>query len=99
MTTLILESGARTLALATAVWIALRLLRLRNVVAQKIAWSVVLAAAIAMPFLMRWRVVQIAHIAIPSSWTTPVHRADPVYHVAPPAVTPTPQDKSEAVSV
>ena len=98
MMTVILESAARTLLLATAIWIALRLLRVRHVVAQKIAWTVVLAAAIAMPFLVRWPLIQIGHIAIPSSWTTPV-RAEPVYRVSPAAAPSTPEEKTGAVSV
>jgi beta-lactamase regulating signal transducer with metallopeptidase domain len=74
MMSLILESAARTLVLAIAAWAALRLLRVRHVIAQKIAWSLVLAAAIAMPFLMRWRWVKVNPIAIPASWTLPAHR-------------------------
>ena len=99
MTTLILESAARTLVLAAAVWITLRLLCVRHVVAQKIAWTVVLTAAIAMPFLMRWRVIQIGHVAIPSSWAVPVHRTESVYRLTPPSAKPAPQAEPETVSV
>ena len=98
MMSLILESAARTLLLAAAVWTALRLFRIGNVIAQKIAWTLVLAAAIAMPFLMRWRVIQIGHVALPSPWTNPVHRAEPVYRVTRPT-TPEPQNRPETVSV
>ena len=87
MISMILESAARTLLLAAAVWTALRLLRVGNVIAQKIAWTLVLAAAIAMPFLMRWRLIQVSSVAIPTpaiptfviptAWTNPVHGAAP----------------------
>jgi len=85
MISLILESAARTLLLTAAVWIALRVLRVGNVIAQKIAWTLVLAAAIAMPFLIRWRPIQFSSIAIstsavpasviPAAWTHPVQHA------------------------
>jgi len=50
---LLLESAARALLAACVLWAALRVLRVRNVPAQKIAWGLVLAAALAMPLLMR----------------------------------------------
>ncbi|MGH9605247.1 MAG: M56 family metallopeptidase [Terracidiphilus sp.] len=50
----IFEAGARSLAAALVVWIALGLLRIRNVPAQKAAWSLMLFAALAMPFATRW---------------------------------------------
>lgn len=70
MISLILESAARTFVLAVAAWAALRLLRVTNVVAQKIAWMIVLAAALVMPFLMRQHWMRPPAIAIPASWTT-----------------------------
>ncbi|HKF50080.1 MAG TPA: M56 family metallopeptidase [Terracidiphilus sp.] len=45
------DAAARSLLLATAVGAGLALLRVRNVVAQKAAWMLVLAAAVAMPLL------------------------------------------------
>ncbi|HVN93042.1 MAG TPA: M56 family metallopeptidase [Terracidiphilus sp.] len=45
-------AALRVLIMACVLWGALRLLRVRNVWAQKAAWSVVLAAAFAMPALM-----------------------------------------------
>lgn len=46
----------RALLAACAVWIGMRLLKVRNVRAQKAAWSVLLLAALTMPLLMlgRW---------------------------------------------
>ena len=49
----ILEAAIRMLVVALFVGGGLRLLRVRNVLAQKAAWGLVLAAAIAMPALMR----------------------------------------------
>ena len=51
----LLESALRALAAAVLVWSALRLLRVRNVRAQKTAWTLMLAGALAMPLLMRWQ--------------------------------------------
>jgi hypothetical protein len=47
------ESALRSLVLASGVWLALRLLRIRNLQAETTAWIVVLAAALAMPLLMQ----------------------------------------------
>jgi TonB family protein len=55
MITVILESALRTVLLAVIVWAILRVLRVSHVLALKIAWCLVLAAAVAMPFLTRWR--------------------------------------------
>jgi BlaR1 peptidase M56 len=52
MSLLILESALRALALAIAASLVLRLFRVRNVLAQKCAWTVVLAASLAMPVLL-----------------------------------------------
>jgi len=46
-----LEAALRSLILALAVWSGLRVFRVRNVVAQKAAWGLVLATALLMPFL------------------------------------------------
>lgn len=51
MMTVILESALRTSIMASFVWATLRLSRVSHVVAQKIAWCLVLAAAVAMPSL------------------------------------------------
>jgi beta-lactamase regulating signal transducer with metallopeptidase domain len=46
------DAALRSLALAIGVWVILRLFRVRNVLALKCAWTVVLAAAFLMPLLM-----------------------------------------------
>lgn len=51
----ILEAALRSLLLACAVWAGLRAFRVRNVIAQKAAWGLVLATALLMPALMRWQ--------------------------------------------
>ena len=48
---MMIEAALRSLLLALAVWIGLRAFRVRNVVAQKAAWGLVLAAALLMPIL------------------------------------------------
>jgi beta-lactamase regulating signal transducer with metallopeptidase domain len=53
--TMLLEAALRALVAALALGLGLRLLRVRNVLAQKAVWGVVLAAALAMPLLMRWQ--------------------------------------------
>lgn len=55
MTTLVVESVLRSLVMAGMVWTGIKLLRVRHVFAQKIAWGLVLLVAFAMPLLTRWQ--------------------------------------------
>lgn len=50
---MLLEAVLRALAAAVVLWGCMRLLHVENVPAQKAAWGLVLAAALAMPLLMR----------------------------------------------
>ena len=52
MSSLLVESALRALLLASVASIGLRLFRVRNVLAQKCVWTVVLAASLAMPLLL-----------------------------------------------
>ena len=52
MLTLIFEAAFRSLLMAVAVWAGIRMLRVQAVLAQKVAWVLVLAAAGIMPLLM-----------------------------------------------
>ena len=54
MMTVVLESALRTAITVGLVWVTLKLFRVTHVVSQKIAWSLVLIAALAMPSVMRW---------------------------------------------
>jgi beta-lactamase regulating signal transducer with metallopeptidase domain len=57
MISMLIEAALRALVVALTVWTGLRLCRVGNVLAQKIAWGLVLACAVAMPQLMRWQVL------------------------------------------
>ncbi len=81
------EAALRSLLLACTVWAGLRVFRVRNVVAQKIAWGLVLAAAALMPVLAPW----LARV-LPANAAFILPR----YSVAPPASVEAP---SAAVSV
>lgn len=59
MLSLLLESAVRSLALGAVVWAALKLLRVRNVHAQAVIWTVVLAASLLMPLAMQWPTVKV----------------------------------------
>ncbi len=54
-----IEAALRSVLVAMAVWAGLRVLRVGNVLAQKAAWGLVLAAAVVMPMLLpvatRWQ--------------------------------------------
>jgi hypothetical protein len=54
---LLLEAALRALLAAIAVWAGLRLLRVGNVLVQKVAWGLVLAAAVAMPLMPHWQIL------------------------------------------
>ena len=69
MPTLILEAALRSLLMAVTVWAGMRLLRLHHVLAQKVAWVLVLLAAGLMPLVMR--APFLARIPAPS---IPVHK-------------------------
>jgi beta-lactamase regulating signal transducer with metallopeptidase domain len=55
VSTTLIEAALRALLVALMVWAGLRLLRVGNVLAQKAAWGLVLAAALLMPLLMHWQ--------------------------------------------
>jgi hypothetical protein len=61
MISTVFEAALRSLLMALAVWAGLRTFRVRNVVAQKAAWGLVLAAALIMPLLVpvvaHWQIV------------------------------------------
>ena len=69
MMTTILEAALRSLVAAAAVGAGLHVLRVRNVLAQKVVWGMVLAAALAMPILLpaaaRWTVARLVVHADP----------------------------------
>jgi beta-lactamase regulating signal transducer with metallopeptidase domain len=80
--TVLLEATLRALIAAFAVWAGLRILRVKNVPAQKAAWGLMLIAALAMPLLMRWQLVpawtavklpitSLAKMAAPAPISTP----------------------------
>jgi hypothetical protein len=56
-----IEAALRSLLLALAVWAGLRIFRVRNVLAQKSVWGLVLASALLMPILAplaaRWQIL------------------------------------------
>jgi BlaR1 peptidase M56 len=57
MIPVLIESALRALLVALTVGAGLRLFRVSNVPAQKAAWGLVLACAVAMPLIMRWQVL------------------------------------------
>src|SRR6516162_9338978 len=65
MLDLLLESALRSLALGVTVWLGLALLRVRNPRAHMTAWTVVLAASLAMPVVMHRLTVTIPAAAPP----------------------------------
>ena len=80
---LLLEGAARALVAATAVWGSLRILRVRNLVAQKAAWAMVLFASLAMPLVMwsHWMPAW-ADLKLPFPlWTRGVELAPPAAHL------------------
>lgn len=71
MILVLIEAAVRSILISLVVAVGLRVLRVRNVVAQKAAWGLVLTAALAMPWLLptvaRWQLVPAsASIALPA---------------------------------
>jgi hypothetical protein len=69
MTAVIVEAALRGLALVLVVGLGLCVLRVHNVPARKIAWTIVLLALLAMPALMRWPIA--AGLQQKIGWTVP----------------------------
>jgi hypothetical protein len=69
MLALLAESALRSLLLGAAVWLGLKLLRVRNPHVEMTAWTLVLVAALAMPLLMR-----LVTITIPDAPPSPLAR-------------------------
>jgi beta-lactamase regulating signal transducer with metallopeptidase domain len=57
MIPVLVEAALRALLVAVTVWAGLHICRVSNVLAQKIAWALVLASAVAMPLVMRWHIL------------------------------------------
>ena len=55
MLAILLEAAVRSLALGTAAWLGLRLMRVRNLRAERLVWLVVLCGSLLMPLVMQWR--------------------------------------------
>ena len=86
MLTALIEAAVRSLILALAVWLGLRIFRIHNVVSQRSAWTAVLLGSLLMPFALpftsHWHVLSFATIPAPAS----LHRLQSV--LAPGASTP-----------
>jgi len=66
ISSLLLEATLRSMLLAFAVWIGLRLFAVRNVLAQKAAWGLVLASALLMPVVLPMAARVPSALVIPS---------------------------------
>jgi beta-lactamase regulating signal transducer with metallopeptidase domain len=55
MIPVLVEAALRALLVALTVWAGMRAMRVSNVLAQKAAWGLVLAASLLMPWAMRWQ--------------------------------------------
>lgn len=84
MISALLEAALRALLLALLVGGGLALLRMNNVLAQKLVWGLVLLAAAAMPLAMRWplglrvalpALLHRSQLAQPAATTTPTQAA------------------------
>jgi beta-lactamase regulating signal transducer with metallopeptidase domain len=59
MMSVLIEAALRSLILGLVVGLGLKLFRVRNAQIEMTAWSVVLAAALAMPLLMQWPILHL----------------------------------------
>jgi beta-lactamase regulating signal transducer with metallopeptidase domain len=65
MLAVLAESALRSLVLGGAVWVGLKLFRVRNPHVQMTCWVMVLLASLAMPLLMHWTTLTITRNALP----------------------------------
>jgi beta-lactamase regulating signal transducer with metallopeptidase domain len=87
MLALLLESALRSLLLGGAVWLGLKLLRVKNPHAHMTAWTLVLVASLAMPALMR-----LVTVTIPAAAPAPLAQIiSPAPAVAPPLLERAPE--------
>lgn len=107
MMTTILEAALRSLVAAAAVGAGLHVLRVRNVLAQKAVWGLVLVGAMAMPVLLpavaRWPVAQLVVHAAPMTLLEElqarIRARGAMPPAARPAVAPAPQTLAGPVEV
>jgi hypothetical protein len=102
MTAMMIEAALRGLVFAVAVGVALRLFRVSNVPVQKAAWSLVLIACVAMPFVMRAKPVTTWSQRL--GWTVPIPVNRPAesrvaLRSALVVVAPLPQERGDVVAV
>lgn len=76
MTALIIESALRGLLFAAVVGAGLSLLRVKHVPARKAAWTLVLAASIAMPLLIHWPLL--AGLRARMAWAVPIATSESI---------------------
>jgi hypothetical protein len=71
VTHVLLEAALRAIVLAMFLWLGMRLLRVSNALVQKAAWTMVLGAAVAMPFAVQWQLrPSWASVSLPGfSWS------------------------------
>ncbi|HVT96744.1 MAG TPA: hypothetical protein VHE33_04505, partial [Acidobacteriaceae bacterium] len=91
-----IEAAGRALLFALVVGAVLRLFRVSNVPVRKAAWTLVLIASLAMPFLMRspavasWNAQWSWAVPVPARWLAPDTALEPVQpapvHAAPVAL-------------
>lgn len=65
MMSVLLDASLRSLLLGLAVWVGLRLWRVRNPQIEATAWIVVLSAALSMPLLLRWPILHLVSTVAP----------------------------------
>lgn len=88
ISSLLVEAAIRSVLLALAVWISLRVFRVRNVTAQKATWGLVLAAAVAMPIVLpmtsHWSVLPAnVRVVIPADPQTLLEELQARIHATP----------------
>jgi beta-lactamase regulating signal transducer with metallopeptidase domain len=104
MLAILLEAAARSLALAAAVWLGLRLMRVRNLRAERLVWLMVLCGSLLMPLVMQSRLMTltlprpVSHapriVRAPAS-LDPVQWPPPAHVIRSESFTPAPVKQSE----
>ena len=72
MLIILAEAALRSFLLGGIVWCALAIFRVRNPHIQMVSWTTVLLASLAMPFVMDWATLILAHHMVPGQETARV---------------------------
>src|SRR5580704_16096514 len=96
MLPVVLEAAIRSMVLAAAIWLGLKVLRVRNPHVLMATWQTVLVVSLLMPFLVGWAKLHLPSAALPIQQLLP---AEPAIFFSPPSGRVAPDLRSSSAIV